>query len=115
MNGDFLAKAEEVLVTYFNTGLEKHVEFKCLCVAVNSKHEQTSKNVQDAAKAIEICGFQAHWLTYEHKGDRQHFIMGKALDDGTYQSLDKNLAEKIADMINKIAVIAWLAPSQYKE
>lgn len=115
MNGDFLAVVDEVLITYFNTGIEKHVEFKCLCVAIDSPQEQTNKNVRDASKTAEICGYRAEWLPYEHKGDRKHFIMGKALDDGTYESLNKDLAEQIATAINEIAAIAAKAPSQYKE
>lgn len=112
MNGQFKAIIWNSLITYFNTGLEKHVEFKCLCVAVDSP--QTNRDVQAAAKAIEVCGYKAEWLPYENQGNRKHFIMGKINKDGTFESLSQELAEKIAKTINDIAAIAVIAPNQYK-
>lgn len=108
MNGDFKAIVWNSLITYFNKGLGEHVEFTCLCVAIEGQ------DTMAASKAAEICGYEAHWLPYEHQGDRKHFIMGKAKEDGTFESLSQELAEKIAKTINGIAEIASNAPSQYE-
>lgn len=108
MNGDFRAIVWNSLITYFNTGLGEHVEFTCLCVAIEGQ------DVRAASKTAEICGYEARFLPYEHQEDKKHFIMSKAKEDGTFESLSQELAEKIAKTINGIATTASNAPSQYE-
>jgi len=102
MNGP--AEVWNGLITYFNRGLREHVEFECLCVAVDG----------DAKKAIELCGYDAEWLPYEGSGgNRMYFIMGSYNnEDGTWDSLDSSAAEGIAEVINKVAQAASEAPDK---